>query len=244
MQADSWQEMPQNDPLTFIRMRQSTVRKAKVMKRRYGFQSYEGLIIHLMEMAEKTGMAPEADYKNVFEKTAATPVMITGLPRQGKTTTVKEILRQLTSPRTNFGQVHQGENAFVIDVHDEYGDIGFKDVKERVFAMDWRAYKSAKLRYVPNSNVETSRTQIHILLGNLNQIKPSGALRSWTIVIEEAERFATDPDMRSFVNEAGKFLRKLIIVTSDWRAFEGMAVILRPKSFSSETLQRPPVSQL
>jgi len=132
----------------------------------------------------------------------------------------------------------------VIDVHDEYGDIGFKDVKERVFAMDWRAYKAAKLRYVPNSNVETSRTQVHILLANLNQIKPSGALRNWTIVIEEAERFATDPDMRSFINEAGKFLRKLIIVTSDWRAFEGMAVMLKPRSFASGTLPGQPSLQV
>jgi hypothetical protein len=236
--------MEEGDRWCWMRIKQSTLAKAKVTKRKYGFRSYEGLFIHLMEMAEKMGMAQEADFRTVFEATGATPVMVTGLPRQGKTSTVKEILRVLTSPRTSFGQIHQGENAFVIDVHDEYGDIGFKDVKERVFAMDWRAYKAAKLRYVPNPNVETSRTQVHILLGNLNQIKPSGALRNWTIVIEEAERFATDPDMRSFINEAGKFLRKLIIVTSDWRAFEGMAVMLKPRSFASGTLPGQPSLQV
>lgn len=80
-------------------------------------------------------------------------------------------------------------------------------------------------------------SQVGTILGHLNFRKiegfdpdriPSGILSKWTVVVEEGHRFAQDPNLATLVIEARKFIRKLIVVCTDWRLFEGRAQIMKP----------------
>lgn len=122
-------------------------------------------------------------------------------------------------------------NAFVLDVDNEYQEFKQIDLG-RFFGMDWANANGLKIRFVPNSNVEISKAEAATLFSNLNFIKNSGALQNWIIVVEEGHRFKDDANLRALLIEARKFVRKLIIITTDWRTYEGITLILKPAPFN------------
>ena len=68
---------------------------------------------------------------------------------------------------------------------------------------------------------------------HLNRQRDS--LRKWVFVLDEAHRFADDANVRSFITEAGKFCKKVILITADWKKYEGLGTILRLVPISTET---------
>jgi len=94
-----------------------------------------------------------------------------------------------------------------------------------ILKTNWR--QSERFRFVPDSNLVVSRSQVHTLVSNLNLLKTGGDLRGWIIIIEEAHRFAGDSETRSFVAEARKFC-KVVIVTSDYQRFRGLGEAVMP----------------
>jgi len=56
-------------------------------------------------------------------------------------------------------------------------------------------------------------------------------LKDWFIIIEESHRFSDDPNLKSLIIEAGKFIRKLLVISTDWKAFKGMAEIVKPPAW-------------
>jgi hypothetical protein len=88
-----------------------------------------------------------------------------------------------------------------------------------------------RIRLGPNSNVEISRAEAATVFSHLNFIKNSGDLKNWVLVIDEAHRFSSDANLRALLIEARKFVGKMLIVTTDWRVYEGIAKVFKPKRF-------------
>ena len=191
------------------------VRRMQVLKKKLGFKSYEALILYLVNLAEREGLIPVASFEKLNVDTR--PCVITGEPGSGKTFFVKSIL----------GRWSQDVCILLIDVADEYQMLQKVDLGQ-FFGIKWDI-RGQRLRFVPNSNLEISRAEAGAIFSHLNLIKQSGALKNWVIVVEEAHRFQEDKNFNSLVVEARKFTRKLILVTADWRHWDGRAIIYRPQ---------------
>jgi len=50
-------------------------------------------------------------------------------------------------------------------------------------------------------------------------------------VIEEGHRFRDDPNLRALLIEARKYVRKIILETTDWRIYQGIPKIFKPRSW-------------
>ena len=226
-------EVPFGDPselAIFVTYRVSLrmIRRLGVLKAKLGFKSYESAMMHLVNVAEREGMIPPASYKLVFEKSSTKPVIITGESGSGKSTTVKDLLSTFAKSKEMFGKVYSPGNVLIIDTANEYDMEGCRKIDlGRFFALKWEK-EGTVVRFVPNPNVEISRAEAATIFSHLNFIKNSGSLKNWCIVIEEAHRFKDDTNLRALLIEARKFVRKLIIVTTDWRVYADIAQVFKP----------------
>jgi hypothetical protein len=187
----------------------------KALKKELGFRTYDALFNYTILEITREGAIPPASYDQVFEKLGSRPCIITGQSGAGKTTCVKDLLSQF------------GGNVFILDVSGEYTE--FKDVDlGKFFSVNW-GREGLRIRFVPNSNVEISRAEAATIFSHLNFVKNSGALKDWCLVVEEGHRFGTDPNFRALLIEARKFVRKLILVTTDWRQFGDIAKAFKPR---------------
>lgn len=86
-----------------------------------------------------------------------------------------------------------------------------------------------RVRFVTNQeSVEAARGEASSIFGHLNYLKNAGQLRKWVIVVEEGHRFSQDPNL-SVLIEGRKFCRKVVLVTTDYREFSGIAKTFKPK---------------
>jgi hypothetical protein len=132
----------------------------------------------------------------------------------------------------------------IIDVHDEYGELGFRKIDlGKFFGMEWEKEEGARIRFVPNPNVMISKAEASTIFSHLNFIKNSGALKTWCIVIEEGHRFSDDANLRALLIEARKFARKLIIVTTDWKVYADIAAVFKPIPWEPVSSFQPPKSE-
>lgn len=158
----------------------------------------------------KGGAIPPADFEHVFKDNR--PVIITGESGSGKTSTIKSLLQRWEG------------SVFVFDVtgekFNEYADFEKLDLGD-FFALKWDK-GIRRVRFIPNSNVQISQAEASTIFSHLNFIKNGGILHDWVIVVEEGHRFSNDPNLRALLIEARKFVRKMMIVTTDWRVYEGL----------------------
>jgi hypothetical protein len=202
----------------------------------WNLPSKTAVIRQAIMVANRAGMIPIASIKNTYANTR--PIIITGDPGSGKTTIVKELL---TKP----------SHIIVIDVNGEYSDTtlpggkkfhGLKKLPEgKFFNINYK--RPGKYRIVPHPSEEVSQSQINVMLMHLNRIKlegfdpnviPSGILKDWVFVIEESQRFIDLKSFTSFVIEARKVTKKVIIVSTNYKALEGLAPIYRPREFDQK----------
>lgn len=206
---------PQRPGYTTFRVEKSLRDRLKALKKELGFRTYDALFNYTILEITREGAIPPASYDQVFEKLGSRPCLITGQSGAGKTTCVKSLLSEFTG------------NVFVLDVSGEYNE--FKDVDlGEFFSVKWER-EGLRIRFVPNPNVEISRAEAATIFSHLNFVKNSGALKNWCLVIEEGHRFGTDPNLRALLIEARKFVRKLILVTTDWRQFGDIAKAFKPQ---------------
>ena len=206
---------------TTFRVDASLRDRMKSLKKELGFTTYNALFNYTILEITREGAIPPASYDLVFEKLGSRPCLITGQSGAGKTTCVKSLLSQFKG------------NIFVLDVSDEYKE--FKDVDlGKFFSTNW-GREDLRIRFVPNPNVEISRAEAATIFSHLNFIKNSGALKNWCLVIEEGHRFGTDPNLRALLIEARKFLRKLMLVTTDWRQFGDIAKAFKPQPWETQS---------
>jgi DNA helicase HerA-like ATPase len=194
-----------------------TREKLRLLKKKLGYLTFDNLIRHLALDALKEELIPFASYSNVFSTTR--PVIITGKSGEGKTTTTKRVLNELIG-------MDPEADIFVLDVSNEYSEFEKVDLG-KFFSIRWNK-EGQRLRFVPNSNVEISRAEAATIFAHLNFIKNSGELAKWVIVIEEGHRFSSDANLRALLIEARKFTRKLILITTDWKVYEGIAQVFKP----------------
>jgi hypothetical protein len=208
---------------TTFRVAYSLRERLKALKKELGFSTYNALFNYTILEITREGAVPPASYDQVFEKLGSRPCLITGQSGAGKTTCVKDLLSQF------------GGNVFVLDVSGEYNE--FKDVDlGGFFALKWER-PDQKVRFSPNPNVEISKAEAATIFSHLNFVKNSGALKNWCLVVEEGHRFGSDPNLRALLIEARKFVRKMILVTTDWRQFGDIAKAFKPQPWESTTTE-------
>jgi DNA helicase HerA-like ATPase len=200
---------------TSIAVTKITRQRLQALKRELGFRNLSALFNYAILELTKEGLIPPAEYSVIFEKLGTRPVVITGESGAGKTTTVRDLLSKWEG------------SAFILDVTNEYPDFRKVDLGA-IFGADW-GKPGQRIRFVSNSNVEASRGEASAIFGQLNYLKNSGALRDWVIVIEEGHRFSQDANLRALLIEGRKFARKVILVTTDFREFGGIARTFKPR---------------
>ena len=183
---------------------------------RYGLARLEeSILASRIETVNREGVMPPASKQIIFKDSK--PVVLTGNPGSGKTTFVKSLMQEVTHP------------IFVLDVADEYNDLKRVDLG-KFFNINW-SKADGKYRFVPHPNVTISKAEANTIFSHLNLIKQNGSLKDWFIVIEEGHRFSDDTNFRSLIIEARKFIKKLLVISTDWKAFEGMAGIVKPQTW-------------
>jgi hypothetical protein len=205
---------------TTIRVTKETRGKLQALKKELGFRNLSALFNYAILELTKEALIPPAEYSVIFERLGTRPVVITGESGAGKTTTVRELLSKW------------GGSAFILDVTNEYPDFKRVDLGA-IFGANWGKPRQ-RIRFVSNPNVEASRGEASAIFGQLNYLKNSGALREWVIVIEEGHRFSQDANLRALLIEGRKLARKVILVTTDYREFAGIARTFKPRPWEAD----------
>lgn len=187
----------------------------QALKRELGFRNLSALFSYIILEQTQGTVIPPAEYRVIFDRLETRPVIITGESGEGKTTTVKQLLSEFSG------------DVFLLDVSDEYTDFKRVDLSE-FYGVKW-SKPGQRIRLVPNKEVEISKIEASMIFAKLNFELHSGALRDWCIVIEEGHRFAQDVQLRALLTEARKFCRKVILVTTDWKVYEGIAKVFKSK---------------
>ncbi|MGD0318941.1 MAG: hypothetical protein ABSB56_04535 [Nitrososphaerales archaeon] len=191
--------------------------KLRLLKKELGFANYNALLNYMALELTKGEAIPPASYAQVFRDNR--PVVLTGQSGAGKTTTVKELLKGWKG------------NVFLIDVRDEYRELSQIDLG-KFFSLRWER-QNQRIRFVPSPNREASRGEGTAIFAHLIFVMGSGALKDWAVIIEEGHRFEGDANLRGLLIEARKFVRKVIVVTTDWRVYGDVARIFKPAPWAS-----------
>jgi len=197
----------------------STIEQLRRLKFRMGVSSYEDVIRVLLAKYEADSNEISnnsiATCDRVFNHLGTKPVVVSGQPGSGKTTTVKELLKQWKC------------SVFCVDIHDEYKELELTDLG-RFYSLD---FAESRARFVPNRNVLVGNSECAAIFQHLLMMMHSGSMNECVLVVEEAHRFANDNSLRSLIAESRKFIRKLIIVCSDSKLYQDIAIILFPTCF-------------
>jgi hypothetical protein len=116
-------------------------------------------------------------------------------------------------------------------VRDEYRELSQIDLG-KFFSLRWER-QNQRIRFVPSPNREASRGEGTAIFAHLIFVMGSGALKDWAVIIEEGHRFEGDANLRGLLIEARKFVRKVIVVTTDWRVYGDVARIFKPAPWAS-----------
>jgi replication-associated recombination protein RarA len=197
-----------------VKVRSEIKDELKELKAAMHFKTIQELLHYLTMFAKEKNLTALATYENVMTKTETRPVILTGSSGAGKTTTMKAVLKDIVD-----------YTVLIIDVSNEYSDVEKVGLGE-FFSLKYN--KNKQVRFVPNGNVEISKAEAAAIFAHLNFLKTGGELKNLVLVVEEAHRFRNDINLRSLVIEARKFIRKLVLVTTDWRDYEGIAPAFRP----------------
>ncbi|MCS4537355.1 MAG: type IV secretory system conjugative DNA transfer family protein [Thaumarchaeota archaeon] len=183
-----------------------TNRKVSALVKEMGFRNREQALLALVE-TQKDKIVPYVSYENIFNSPA--PCIITGEPYTGKTTSIKNLIPEIKG------------SILCIDPHNEY------DMLKKHSGSSIQFNRLQRIRIIPSQNPFVSEAQITSLFMNLNESRER--MKGWTLIIDEAHRFAKVDLVRSFIAEARKFNIKVIIITSDFPKFLGLGYVLKPK---------------
>ena len=204
---------------TSIRVTPEIRVKLQALKKELGFRNLSALFSFIILEQTRGAVVPPASFDLVFKD--ARPVILTGESGSGKTTTIRNLLKQ-----------YEG-NAFILDVSNEYVEFERLDLG-RLFSLKWTK-PGQRVRFVTDSNPDISKVEAATIFPRLAYEMHAGGLKDWLLIFEEGHRFSQDAGLRALLIEARKFTRKLILVTTDWRLYEGTAKVFKPKPWESET---------
>lgn len=200
------------EDFVIIKVRRELRDELKTLKKEWKFRSLQALLRYLLMNAKERELAVISE--NIFQDTR--PVILTGESGAGKTTAMKKLLRKVNS------------SILVIDVSNEYDFLKRISLSE-FFTIDFT--KNQQLRFVPSSSQELCKAEVNLILRHLNFIKRDGKLKNAIIVIEEAHRFLDDQELLTLLIEARKFIKKLIVITTEHQPIKHIAPVYRPLPF-------------
>jgi hypothetical protein len=192
-----------------------------------GFQSLNSTLTWLIENARQEDLA--LPLRSDLVLTDDRPDALIGGSGVGKTLAVKTLLLPaLKATKTCL---------LVLDTSAEYAGIPRISLPD-IFTMKWNTVKEGTwYRFVPNENSLLADAEIAMLFQRLNSVKlegfvanqyPSGALRRWIFVAEEAHRLIRSTAFMDFVSESRKYLRKILIITNNPGPFSQTCRVLVP----------------
>lgn len=193
--------------------------RLQALKKELGFRNLSALFNYTIPELTKGAVITPASYDLIFRDSR--PVLLTGESGSGKTTTIRGLLKD-----------YQG-NAFILDVSNEYSEFERLD-RGKLFSLKWTK-PGQRVRFVTDSNPDISKVEAATIFPRLAFEMHTGNLKDWVLIFEEGQRFGQDPGLRALLIEARKFTRKLILVTTDWRHYEGTAKVFKPKPWETTT---------
>lgn len=216
--------MPKRDiKRTTLKIRKDVLPKIREQSKRLGYGNYSDFLLFAIDLIDRSeGVLPQITSSLIFDKEK--PVILSGEPGVGKSFCLRNLLSQTDRP------------ILVIDVANEYESAGLKPINQgEVFQIDWSA--TGRYRFVPDPNLQVSRSQVHIIASHLNQVKTQPQttkyLKDWIIVIEEAHRFSEDSEIRALIAEGRKFV-KVVVITSDYRLYRGLGECVMPPPWQTD----------
>lgn len=248
---------------TVIVVTKDVRRKLQALKKELGFRNLPALFAFLILEETRGTVVPPASYDLVFRDTR--PVILTGESGAGKTTTIHNLVGQYQGNafvldvsneyakwyycakgdagpwslrQKDEAYVHQknlgSDHSIIERTEFERLDLG------RLFSLKWTR-PNQRACFVTNPNPDISKVEAATIFPRLAFEMHAGNLKDWLLVIEEGHRFSQDPGLRALLIEARKFTRKLLLVTTDWRLYEGIAKVFKPRPWESEitTSQTP-----
>lgn len=191
------------------------------LEKEWGLRTRTEVIKNLLqEHYDRLEHFATATYDKVMVETKEVPVVICGLARSGKSTTLREgVLRRCLVERIPF---------MLIDTVVEHGSLSPEAQTVNMGeVMGMKFTGQASVRVVFNSRPEVMREEMRLLFSFLNGVKLEGKLKRYVVAIEESHRFDDLDPVYDFVAEAGKYVRKCIAVASNPDVWKNIAIPLR-----------------
>jgi energy-coupling factor transporter ATP-binding protein EcfA2 len=217
-------KLKRNPDLTSIYLVKGTRDKLRDLKKEVGFRSYDALLnysaIALRDLHRDS--IEYATFDDVFVKLETKPVIITGLSGSGKSTAARDLITRLPAEI----------NLLVIDSSgSDYPDLKQLDFGA-VFALHWGKRQGERLRYCPDPNRDIAKLLVNQIVGRLFTVMPSGDLKDWVFIVDEASRYRDGP-LKDFVIESRKWVRKTIVITTSWKDYEEVGKVFRPRPWGA-----------
>lgn len=199
------QEPGKKSKQTHVRVWRDDHKKLMNIRSSRGFSSLAWVVNMLLE--EKDEHTP-----NVEELLKSTvPSILSGRPLAGKSFFVKQKLLPALA----------GSPVLVIDKWDEY-----KDLREiglgGIYGLDVKDFKE-HIRFVPNRQSKIGELEVENLFAYLD-IKGND-MANWIIIVEEANAYKNCPAFTSFLYGSRHVVRKMIAVTPQLDAFQGLEIL-------------------
>ena len=140
------------------------------------------------------------------------PVVLTGKPDIGKTIFIRICLLPKLNPVP----------VLVIDTWNEYKEV--KRVHYEIHAFDFKHF-NGHIRFVPSERTDIAVREIERLFEDLD-MKRRGELKRWVIIVEEANAYNHLPAFRKFLFGSKRIVRKMIVVTAQLDAFQGLETFI------------------
>jgi hypothetical protein len=102
----------------------------------------------------------------------------------------------------------------------------------REFRHNWGRGKGDRLRYCPDPRPIVAKVLVNEIIGQLSTIMPSGDLKDWVVLVDEANRYR-DTALKDLVIESRKWVRKTLIITTAWKDYEEVGRIFKPKAWEA-----------
>lgn len=187
-----------------VRVQEDIRDKLLSLRDQMGFRNVANVVRFLL--SERSIKAASAE--KIMEKRV--PVVVTGKPLAGKTYFIRNrILAQL-----------KAFPVLVIDTWDEYKEI--RQMSYEVHAIDFRNFKG-HVRFVPTKRTDIAEREVERLFEDLDMKRDE--LSRWVLIVEEAHAYRNLPPFMKFLYGSRRIVRKMIVVTPQLDAFEGLETL-------------------
>jgi hypothetical protein len=189
---------------THVRVLKSDRQRLTAIRESVGFQSIAYVVHRLLEEQAKNLASVEA----VMDGTV--PVILTGKPLSGKTHFIKQkLLPSLT-----------GHPVLVIDSGNEYLEL--RNIGYDIYGLNFKDFNE-QVRFVPNAQSKVAETEVENIFSHLDMRR--NELSNWIIIVEEAHAYRNIAAFIKFLYGSRHIVRKMVAITPQTDAFQGLVTL-------------------